>query len=244
MRLRPPCRRRSNRTNITHDHCPALRGLGQAASRPLVPAAGQYNQTKNRQPNSLRIVLRARPGNTVRETSGRKETYGFLYSNDHAKDDSERRVWVAECDNYPRRVSVWTAGGKLLQCSKKTTDDLARAQRSQQKCHQPGCNKIALVPHVGRKVEIVLKVVADTRRRGAKSESPVVMGRFIKKTDESAGNAADGKVESSVTRFLLRYRIHLSFTSSRWSSRQAGDCCRGSLSRIAATGPRLKIRRV
>ncbi len=28
--------------------------------------------------------------------------------------DTQGRVWVAECDNYPRRVSVWTANGKLV----------------------------------------------------------------------------------------------------------------------------------
>ncbi len=28
--------------------------------------------------------------------------------------DTQGRVWVAECDNYPRRVSVWTAQGQLL----------------------------------------------------------------------------------------------------------------------------------
>jgi hypothetical protein len=28
--------------------------------------------------------------------------------------DTQGRVWVAECDNYPRRVSVWTADGKLV----------------------------------------------------------------------------------------------------------------------------------
>lgn len=27
--------------------------------------------------------------------------------------DSQGRVWVAECDNYPRRVSVWSADGQL-----------------------------------------------------------------------------------------------------------------------------------
>ena len=27
--------------------------------------------------------------------------------------DTQGRVWVAECDNYPRRVSVWAADGKL-----------------------------------------------------------------------------------------------------------------------------------
>ncbi len=28
--------------------------------------------------------------------------------------DSQGRVWVAECDNYPRRVSVWTEAGELV----------------------------------------------------------------------------------------------------------------------------------
>lgn len=28
--------------------------------------------------------------------------------------DSQGRVWVAECDNYPRRVSVWSEDGQLL----------------------------------------------------------------------------------------------------------------------------------
>ncbi|MBN2475476.1 MAG: hypothetical protein JXB62_12770 [Pirellulales bacterium] len=28
--------------------------------------------------------------------------------------DTQGRVWVAECDNYPRRVSVWRADGKLV----------------------------------------------------------------------------------------------------------------------------------
>jgi hypothetical protein len=29
--------------------------------------------------------------------------------------DTQGRVWVAECDNYPRRVSVWIADGELVQ---------------------------------------------------------------------------------------------------------------------------------
>lgn len=28
--------------------------------------------------------------------------------------DTQGRVWIAECDNYPRRVSVWAANGKLV----------------------------------------------------------------------------------------------------------------------------------
>ena len=47
----------SSEQNVTRNHCLVLRWLGQAASRPLLPAASQYDQTKSRQPNSLRIAL-------------------------------------------------------------------------------------------------------------------------------------------------------------------------------------------